>query len=243
MIFPLLRPAVITVIVVSSVAVYNDFVNPLYFLPGTDNATVQLTLFNFQSQFNTHWNLLFADVLLITIPPLIMFIFFQRQIVSGMTAGAVKGMTLLSPGCAGQLPTACLAVRLPAAASARLAGRAVRDRGCEPAGYEVEAPIADFEIVLSDVRRRPSAAQVAVPAPGDALRAVRCASSAPGSRPSRAGRAGATHARGGRLLEPPTGSREAMTLPGRPGCRASVTVAAAPARVRADGAVARRACT
>jgi raffinose/stachyose/melibiose transport system permease protein len=88
---PLLRPAIITIIVVTSVAIYNDFVNPLYFLPGNDNVTVQLTLFNFQSQFNTRWNLLFADVLLITIPPLIVFIFFQRQIVSGMTAGAVKG--------------------------------------------------------------------------------------------------------------------------------------------------------
>ena len=90
-IFPLLRPAVITVIVVATVAVYNDFVNPLYFLPGTENATVQLTLFNFQSQFNTRWHLLFADVLLITIPPLIAFLFFQRQIVSGLAAGAVKG--------------------------------------------------------------------------------------------------------------------------------------------------------
>jgi raffinose/stachyose/melibiose transport system permease protein len=90
-IFPLLRPAVITVIVVSSVTIYNDFVNPLYFLPGDENATVQLTLFDFQSQFNTRWNLLFADVLLITIPPMIMFVLFQRQIVSGMTAGAVKG--------------------------------------------------------------------------------------------------------------------------------------------------------
>jgi raffinose/stachyose/melibiose transport system permease protein len=90
-IFPLLRPAVITVIVTSSVAVYNDFVNPLYFLPGSENATVQLTLFDFQSQFSTRWNLLFADVLLITIPPFILFIFFQRQIVSGMTAGAIKG--------------------------------------------------------------------------------------------------------------------------------------------------------
>ena len=88
---PLMRPAIITVIVVSSVAIYNDFVNPLYFLPGSDNATVQLTLFAFQSQFNTRWQLLFADVLLITIPPLIMFIFFQRQLVSGMTTGAIKG--------------------------------------------------------------------------------------------------------------------------------------------------------
>jgi raffinose/stachyose/melibiose transport system permease protein len=88
---PLMRPAIITVIVVSSVAIYNDFVNPLYFLPGNENATVQLTLFTFQSQFSTRWHLLFADVLLITIPPLIMFIFFQRQLVSGQTAGAVKG--------------------------------------------------------------------------------------------------------------------------------------------------------
>ena len=90
-IFPLIRPTVITVIVVTAVAIYNDFVNPLYFLPGDENATVQLTLFNFQSQFLTQWNLLFMDVLLITIPPLIMFIFFSRKIVSGLAAGAVKG--------------------------------------------------------------------------------------------------------------------------------------------------------
>jgi raffinose/stachyose/melibiose transport system permease protein len=82
---------VITVVVVSSVFIYNDFVNPLYFLPGDENATVQLTLFNFQSQFGTRWNLLFMDVLLITIPPLIMFILFSRKIVSGLAAGAVKG--------------------------------------------------------------------------------------------------------------------------------------------------------
>ena len=89
-IFPLLRPVVITVIVTSSVIIYNDFQNPLYFLPGADNTTVQLTLYNFQSQFNTQWNLLFMDVLLITIPPLIMFMFFNRKILAGLTAGAVK---------------------------------------------------------------------------------------------------------------------------------------------------------
>ena len=89
-IFPLLRPVVITVIVTSSVIIYNDFQNPLYFLPGADNTTVQLTLYNFQGQFNTQWNLLFMDVLLITIPPLIMFMFFNRKIVAGLTAGAMK---------------------------------------------------------------------------------------------------------------------------------------------------------
>ena len=90
-IFPLLRPVVITVILVQSVMIFNDFVNPLYFLPGDQNATVQLTLYNFMSQFTTQYNLLFMNIVLITVPPLILFIFFNRKIVSGMTAGAVKG--------------------------------------------------------------------------------------------------------------------------------------------------------
>jgi len=90
-ILPLLQPAIVTVIVVSAVAIYNDFTGPLYFLPGAQNVTAQLTLFSFISQFSSQWNLLFADVVVITILPLIMFLFFQRQIVSGLTAGAIKG--------------------------------------------------------------------------------------------------------------------------------------------------------
>jgi len=90
-ILPLLKPAIITVIVTSAVGIYNDFTGPLYFLPGNENVTAQLTLFSFISQFSSQWNLLFADVLVITVLPLIMFLFFQRQIVSGMTAGAIKG--------------------------------------------------------------------------------------------------------------------------------------------------------
>ncbi|WP_239525863.1 MULTISPECIES: carbohydrate ABC transporter permease [unclassified Microbacterium] len=90
-VLPLLKPVVITVIVVQAVNVFNDFTNPLYFLPGEANATVQVTLYSFSSQNLTEWNLLFMDILLITIPPLIMYIFFNRQIVAGMTSGAVKG--------------------------------------------------------------------------------------------------------------------------------------------------------
>ena len=90
-ILPLLRSAMMTIIVVQSVAVYNDFAGPLYFLPGSQNVTVQLTLFSFISQFNSSYNLLFANAVVITIPALVMFLFFQKQIVAGMTAGAVKG--------------------------------------------------------------------------------------------------------------------------------------------------------
>ena len=90
-ILPLLKPVTVTLIVVQSIAIFNDFTNPLYYLPGKDNVTVQLTLFSFVTQFNSQFNLLFMNILLVTIPPLIVFIFFNRQIVAGMTAGAVKG--------------------------------------------------------------------------------------------------------------------------------------------------------
>jgi raffinose/stachyose/melibiose transport system permease protein len=90
-VLPLLRPVVVTLIVTQSVAIFNDFTNPLYYLPGNKNVTLQLTLFNFQSQFNTSYNLLFMNILLITIPPLLVYVFFNRQIVAGLTAGAVKG--------------------------------------------------------------------------------------------------------------------------------------------------------
>ena len=73
-VLPLLKPVTITIILVQSVTIFNDFTNPLYYLPGRDNVTV-----------------LFMNILLVTIPPLIVFIFFNRQIIAGMTAGAVKG--------------------------------------------------------------------------------------------------------------------------------------------------------
>ena len=90
-VFPLLRSVIITVVVVQAVFVFNDFTYALYFLPGNENATVQLTTYNFQAQSVSSLNLLFMDILLITVPPLVMYIFFNRQIVAGMTAGSVKG--------------------------------------------------------------------------------------------------------------------------------------------------------
>lgn len=90
-IFPLMQPVTATIIVLNGVNIFNDFVDPLYFFPGADNATVQLTLYNFISRYVTQYNLLFADVLLISIPPLILFIIFNRRIVDGIVSGAIKG--------------------------------------------------------------------------------------------------------------------------------------------------------
>lgn len=91
MILPLLKPVTATTVVIQAVTIFNDFTHPLYFLPGSKNVTVQLTLYNFTSQYVSQWNLLFANALLITIPPLVLFLFFNKKIVAGMTAGAVKG--------------------------------------------------------------------------------------------------------------------------------------------------------
>ena len=90
-VFPLLKPVTSTVIILNAVSIFNDFTNPLYFLPGNANATVQLTLYNFKGKYASSYNLLFADVLVITIPMLVLFIFFNKRIIDGMVAGAVKG--------------------------------------------------------------------------------------------------------------------------------------------------------
>ena len=90
-IFPLLKPIQATLIILVGVQTFNDFTNPLYFLPGADNVTVQQTLYNYRSQVQSSFNLLFADIIIITIPMLILFLIFNKRIVDGMVAGSVKG--------------------------------------------------------------------------------------------------------------------------------------------------------
>ena len=90
-IFPLLQPVSATIIILNSVTIFNDFTNPLYFLPGSKNVTVQLTLYNYIGQSGNSYQLLFADAILITIPMFVLFLFFNKRIIAGMSAGAVKG--------------------------------------------------------------------------------------------------------------------------------------------------------
>ena len=90
-IFPLLKPITSTIIILNAVTVFNDFMNPLYFLPGSENSTIQLTLYTFMGQFSSSYNMVFADVVIITLPMLILFLIFNQKIVDGMVAGSVKG--------------------------------------------------------------------------------------------------------------------------------------------------------
>ncbi|BBH21538.1 sugar ABC transporter permease [Paenibacillus baekrokdamisoli] len=90
-IFPLLKPVTVTIMIITGINIFNDFMIPLYFLNGMKNTTIQLTIYYFFGKYNSDWNLVFADVILVSIPPLVFYLIFNGKIISGMTAGSVKG--------------------------------------------------------------------------------------------------------------------------------------------------------
>lgn len=90
-IFPLLQPIIITVGVLNFMWVWNDFQYPLYLLNSSSKYTLPLSVYNFFGQYNRSWHLVCADMVLVTLPVIIIYLIAQKYIVSGMTAGAVKG--------------------------------------------------------------------------------------------------------------------------------------------------------
>lgn len=90
-VFPLLKPAVATVIVLTFLNNWNEFVSPLYFLSSSTKWPMTLSVYNFFGMFFKDWNLVCADIVMTSIPVIIIYLVGQKYIVSGMTAGAVKG--------------------------------------------------------------------------------------------------------------------------------------------------------
>ena len=90
-IFPMLKPAIATATVLTFLNTWNEFVSPLYFLNNTEKWPMTLSVYNFFGMYFKDWNLVCADILLTSIPVLVVYLLGQKYIVSGMTAGAVKG--------------------------------------------------------------------------------------------------------------------------------------------------------
>jgi raffinose/stachyose/melibiose transport system permease protein len=90
-ILPLLLPSVTTATVFVFMLVWNDFQWPLFLLNDSAKWTIPLSVFNFVSKYGTQWQYVFADLLIAMVPVLILYLFAQRFIIEGMTAGAVKG--------------------------------------------------------------------------------------------------------------------------------------------------------
>lgn len=91
-IFPLMRPAVVTVLILNSIGIWNDFVSPQILLsPGSGHYTVTTAIYAGISQYSTDLTKVFPNLLLAIAPVIIFFIYMQRHIISGLTVGAVKG--------------------------------------------------------------------------------------------------------------------------------------------------------
>ena len=90
-IFPLMKPVVATSVIIATMWTWNDFHLPLYFMSSAANRTLPMTVYYFYGENASQWNLVFADMMIVSIPIVILYLFCQKYIVSGMTAGAVKG--------------------------------------------------------------------------------------------------------------------------------------------------------
>lgn len=89
-IFPLLRPATITIMIFNFMGVWNDVTTQLYFT-NADKWTMPMMVYRFQGLYSSQWNLIFADLILTSIPVIIVYLIGQKFMVNGLTTGAVKG--------------------------------------------------------------------------------------------------------------------------------------------------------
>jgi raffinose/stachyose/melibiose transport system permease protein len=89
-VLPLVRPAVATVAVFTMIPIWNDLWFPLIVAPGEATKTVTLGAQVFIGQFVTNWNAILAALTLAVLPVLILYLLFSRQLIRGITAGAVK---------------------------------------------------------------------------------------------------------------------------------------------------------
>jgi len=90
-IFPLLQPVTVSVVVINTMWMWNDFLLPLLVLSGSKKSlTLQLAAYNFFGLYKVEWNFAMAGVLLTILPAILFYLSLQRYIIKGMVAGAVK---------------------------------------------------------------------------------------------------------------------------------------------------------
>lgn len=91
LIFPLLKPCTATSVIFFGLWVWNDFLPPMYILGSNNGRTITTGIYNAIGSHTTDWNIVFACVLFATIPVVIVYLLLQKQFMSGLTSGAIKG--------------------------------------------------------------------------------------------------------------------------------------------------------
>ncbi len=90
-IFPLLAPATATVIIIKSISIINDMYIPYLYMPANRLRTLTTFLMNYANAQQGSWQTLAAGIIVIMLPTILIYIVFQKYILSGIAAGAVKG--------------------------------------------------------------------------------------------------------------------------------------------------------
>ncbi|MET7896580.1 carbohydrate ABC transporter permease [Streptomyces mirabilis] len=89
-VFPLLRPITGTVAILNGIFVWNDFLTPLLYLSGSTQQTIPVAIFQFVGQYAADWHLVFAGLVISSIPVLAVYFLMQKRIIQGF-AGGLKG--------------------------------------------------------------------------------------------------------------------------------------------------------
>lgn len=90
-IFPLLKTAVTTLFILDFLSIWNDFLLPMLTLSNNSLKTVPVSMYNFYGEYASHWEMTFAGYTLTILPVIAVYILLQKNIVEGITVGAVKG--------------------------------------------------------------------------------------------------------------------------------------------------------
>jgi len=90
-ILPLISTVLVTVSIVVIVSVWNDFFGPFYLVTDSTKWTIVLQVFNFVTLYSTNWGIVFAFMIVVITPVLVIYLFLQRYIIDGLTAGSMKG--------------------------------------------------------------------------------------------------------------------------------------------------------
>lgn len=89
-ILPLLAPAIVTVIIIKGVAIYNEFYIPFLYMPKQALGVVSTALFRFKGPYGAQWEVISAGIMIAIIPTLLVFLVLQKYIYNGLTQGSVK---------------------------------------------------------------------------------------------------------------------------------------------------------
>jgi multiple sugar transport system permease protein len=78
------------VVIIKGIAIYTEFYIPFLYMPSTDLGVLSTSLFRFKGPFGGQWEVIGAGAMIVIVPTLVLFLFLQKYIYNGITAGATK---------------------------------------------------------------------------------------------------------------------------------------------------------